>query len=1138
MRTHASDHRGMRLLAFALLLGLAAAFGRAQDAALLWEIGKADNDDREFALAPNQYAKFSQDGFFVVGQSDAKRDWPYVHPGPEDGWAGGRPHTFTIAFGLKAAPQAGAGRLIFDFVDTQGKIPPKLRIQVNGKAFERQMPAGAGDESVSGQPEKGKEHRFEIPVDAGLLKAGANEISITTLSGSWVLYDWIGLEAPAGAELAPVQGTVVHSIRSTPALIEKEGKLYQTVQFGLRHFGAEAEATVRIGQAEPVKVALRPGAQELEVPFPAVEKETPVSVSVEVGGKALATQEQVLKPVRRWVVYVLMHSHVDIGYTDIQPNIAKKQAANVKRALDLIRQTKDYPPGAQFKWNLEVFWPAEQFYKTATPEQAREFEQAVRDGRIGVDALYGNLLTGVCRGEELFRQLAFSEELGRRCGVAVDSMMISDVPGLIWGLVPALSAAGVKYISNGPNLGDRIGYVRVAWEDKPFWWVSPSGRERVLHWSAHGGYAYGHGIDKVTDAVSAMLKDLERSPYPYDLLQLRWSKGDNGSADERVMNQVRDWNGKYAYPKLIIATTSEVFREFEKRYGKDLPQARGDFTPYWEDGVGSAARETALNRHSADRLVAAEALFSLLNPSKYPSADFAAAWKNTAMWSEHTWGAYNSVSEPDKPFVKEQWKHKQAFARDADAQSRKLLDGALATRGATAGLPSSGPPDTVAAVDVYNTASWPRTDLVVLPKEMKLAGDAVQDADGKPLPSQRLSTGELAFLVKDVPPFAGKRCTLSAAPGLPGSAAGQAKAAGATLSSPAFTVKLDEGSGAVVSLKSKDLDAELVDDKATVPTAGLPVALNSYLYLPGANVKGAQTNGAAKITVKENGPLVASLLVESDAPGCNKLLREVRLVDGLDRVEIINTVDKKAVRAKEGVHFGFAFNVPDGVTRLNIPWAVIEPEKDQLAGACKNWFSVERWADVSNARYGVTWATVDAPLVEIGGLTANLPGGQGNPRAYLDKIAPSPMVFSWAMNNHWHTNYKADQDGVTVFRYAIRPHAAYDPVAAARFGVESSEPLVVAPAHRHPAPRATPRLSVAPAGVLVTSLKPSQDGKALILRLFSASGKDEKAVLTWSDPAPRALRLSDLGEKAGEAVAGAVDIPAWGVVTLRAEMPE
>ena len=52
---------------------------------------------------------------------------------------------------------------------------------------------------------------------------------------------------------------------------------------------------------------------------------------------------------------------------------------------------------------------------------------------------------------------------------------------------------------------------------------------------------------------------------------------------------VREWNAKYAYPRLIIATTSEVFHAFEKRYGDKLPTYRGDLTPYWEDGAASGA---------------------------------------------------------------------------------------------------------------------------------------------------------------------------------------------------------------------------------------------------------------------------------------------------------------------------------------------------------------------------------------------------------------------------------------------------------------------------------------------------------------------------------------------------------------------
>ncbi len=240
--------------------------------------------------------------------------------------------------------------------------------------------------------------------------------------------------------------------------------------------------------------------------------------------------------------------------------------------------------------------------------------------------------------------------------------------------------------------------------------------------------------------------------------------------------------------------------------------------------------------------------------------------------------------------------------------------------------------------------------------------------------------------------------------------------------------------------------------------------------------------------------MVASLLVESDAPGCAKFSREIRVIDGLDRVDIIDTLDKKAVREKEGVHLGFAFNVPGGMMRMDIPWAVIRPEIDQLPGACKNWFTVGRWVDVSNQEYGVTWATLDAPLVEVGAITANMIGSQTNPNAWLDKTKPSQTLYSWVMNNHWHTNYRADQSGPTTFRYALQPHKQYDPIAAQRFGIECSQPLVVVPA-RGAAPAGRPFLELDTPDVIVASIKPSADGRAQIVRLFGAAGKPAKVRL-------------------------------------------
>ena len=43
-------------------------------------------------------------------------------------------------------------------------------------------------------------------------------------------------------------------------------------------------------------------------------------------------------------------------------------------------------------------------------------------------------------------------------------------------------------------------------------------------------------------------------------------------------------------------------------------------------------------------------------------------------------------------------------------------------------------------------------------------------------------------------------------------------------------------------------------------------------------------------------------------------------------------------------------------------------------------------------------------------------------------------------------------------------------------------------------------------------------------------------MLTWSDPAPQARWLSDASEKPVRPLAGPIDVPAYGIVTVRAEI--
>jgi alpha-mannosidase len=551
-----------------------------------------------------------------------------------------------------------------------------------------------------------------------------------------------------------------------------------------------------------------------------------------------------------------------------------------------------------------------------------------------------------------------------------------------------------------------------------------------------------------------------------------------------------------------------MFREFEKRYGSTLPSFIGDFTPYWEDGAASSAFETALNRQAADKLIQGEALWSMISPESYPENEYYSAWRNVILYDEHTWGAHNSISEPDIPFVKGQWKIKRQFALDAESLSLSLIDKALKSPGPTKRGET--------AIDIYNTNSWPRSDVVILSEAQSSAGDLIVDERGDSVPSQRLSSGELAVFAEDVSPMSSERFFVRKGKAYN---RGDAKAFGNVLENGLIGLSVDERTGAVQSLKWKKNDVEFVD-------AGKGFGMNQYLYVLGKNPKDAQKVRNVKIRVKEKGNLLASLAVEAEAPGCERYSYEARLYRGLSRVDIINEIDKRAVRDKEGVHIGFPFNVSNGQVRYDVANGIVRPEEDQLPGSCKNFFSVQNWVDVSNDEYGITWATVDAPLIEIGSITAEQP--------WMRSIEPTQLIYSYIMNNYWHTNYKADQEGPLVFRYSLFPHADFKAEEAVRFGRERREPLmaVVADASK----KATSSLfSVEPTGVQVSSVKPIGGGRSWLLYLYNPTSKNQKTTLKWREGDAVKMHLSDAFGDLGVEIGNDFPVPAFGSSHVRVD---
>ncbi|MBF8294651.1 MAG: Glycosyl hydrolase 38 domain protein [Bacteroidetes bacterium] len=836
-------------------------------------------------------------------------------------------------------------------------------------------------------------------------------------------------------------------------------------------------------------------------------KEIPVSFSV--NEKPLSRRFVAIKPVNKRDIYILSYSHNDIGYTDLQPNIERKQWRNLDEALRLINLTKEYPPDARYKWNMEVLWALDSYLRQAPESKRREVIDAIRAGSIGLNALYANILTGLANAVEMSHFTEFARTLEWSYTIPITTALVSDIPGFTWGIVPTLAQSGVKYFSISPNPGDRIGFTIEQWGDKPFYWQSQSGKERILTWVAGESYASFHegDLSKLGDEkVFKLLRKLDDNRYPYEIVQLPYTVGgDNGPPDAKLPDYVKRWNERYSTPRLIIATHDQMFKEFERRYGPTLPAYSGDFTPYWEDGAASSAYETALNRQAADRLIQAEAVWSMRAMASYPDSQFAAAWRNVSLYDEHTWGAHNSISEPDLPFVKDQWAIKQRFALDADSLSKLLLKQALH---------EAQQIKEERSFDIYNTQSWPRTDIVYLTAEESSVGDMVVSGDGKTIPTQRLSTGELAVMVKDIPPMSARRISVRNGKAV---AQGSALAVGSTLKNGVLSLTISKTTGAIDALQWNRNGLQLVD---TARGAGL----NEYIYVPGKNPADAKRPINVKVTVGEQGKLISSLVVKADAPGCKSYSYEVRVLDGIDRFDIINVFDKEAVRAKEGVHLAFPFSVPDGQLRYDVAHGIVRPEIDQLPGACKNFFSVVGWVDVSNDQRGVTWATIDAPLIEIGAITAEKP--------WMKEIGPAQNFYSYVMNNYWHTNYKADQEGAVLFRYSVRPHGEYRQEEAARFGIERRQPLVVLRAHEVGTLEGS-LYELESDGVLVLSTRPVATGGGWLLYLYNPTPQAQPARLKWNKRIPVSIHVSDGFGKAGEPIEGSFEISAYGSVYVR-----
>jgi len=232
--------------------------------------------------------------------------------------------------------------------------------------------------------------------------------------------------------------------------------------------------------------------------------------------------------------------------------------------------------------------------------------------------------------------------------------------------------------------------------------------------------------------------------------------------------------------------------------------------------------------------------------------------------------------------------------------------------------PAEGPAN--GGIAVFNTHSWMHGGLVTLSPSESRPGNRVIDEQGMDVPVQRLSTGELVFLSSDVSAFGSRHYRV--VKGDFSQIVG-CKLSGTTLENQQLRVMIDPATGNITQLVKLTNGRNYSDNKVNG-------RLNAFRWLP-ANIDAPKADSSIVVTTVESGPLVVELNVKSKGVGCRSVSRSVRLVAGQPWAEITNIVDKLPLVTKDGIHFGFGFDIPQGKTRADIPWGVMENRKRPMA---------------------------------------------------------------------------------------------------------------------------------------------------------------------------------------------------------------
>ncbi len=374
-------------------------------------------------------------------------------------------------------------------------------------------------------------------------------------------------------------------------------------------------------------------------------------------------------------IHIVHHSHTDFGYTDLPSTIKEQQVRYIAEAVEIARKTEKYPEASKFRWTCEVLLPVADFFAQATKAERRGFDRAFANGQIELGAMPA-VMSGLLWPEELEAALSSLRPLFKKYKPRV--LFQNDVNGKAWGILPQMRKAGVRHVWMGMN-----SYSGFSPRQLPalWWWEGPDGVRMLTMLATHYNRGYAlffpnewrrgpvpavsdvwyhppQGRDTWDDSSASLAaahvhcqNDLAENfpdwPFPELAVQVtnEW-RFDNDPPSAQLPRFVRAWNAAGLLPRLRLSTPATFMAMMQRRHGKAIPTARGDWQDWWDDGEASFPAELHVSQQAKRLLVDLDGGQRALRSRASIAIKKAEGWNQALLFSEHTYHPFNSIAEP------------------------------------------------------------------------------------------------------------------------------------------------------------------------------------------------------------------------------------------------------------------------------------------------------------------------------------------------------------------------------------------------------------------------------------------------------------------------------------------------------------